>query len=72
MFIFNATLTLEDSFFLGFIEEVVPICFVNKVFLKISQDSQENNCDRASFLIKLQDSGLQLYYKKDPGTGIFL
>ena len=72
MFIFNATLTLEDSFFLGFIEEVVPICSVNKVFLKISQDSQENNCDRASFLIKLQDSGLQLYYKKDPGTGIFL
>ena len=72
MFIFNATLTLEDSFFLGFIEEVVPICSVNKVFLKISQDSQENNCDRVSFLIKLQDSGLQLYYKKDSGTGIFL
>ena len=27
-------------------------CSINKVFLKISQISQENNCARASFLIK--------------------
>ena len=32
-----------------------------KVFLKISQNSQENNCARVSFLIKLQVSGLKLY-----------
>ena len=31
-----------------------------KVFLEISQGSQENTCGRVSFLIKLQASGLQL------------
>ena len=29
-------------------------CSVEKVFLEISQDSQENTCARVSFLIKLQ------------------
>ena len=33
----------------------------NKVFLEISQNSQQNTCARVSFLIKLQGSGLQLY-----------
>ena len=32
-----------------------------EVFLGISQSSQENTCARASFLIKLQPKGLQLY-----------
>ena len=32
-----------------------------KVFLEISPKSQENTCARASFLIKLNVSGLQLY-----------
>ena len=32
-----------------------------KVFLNISQNSQENTCARVSFLIKLQASALQLY-----------
>ena len=32
-----------------------------KVFLEISQNSQENVCARASFLIKLLASGLQLH-----------
>ena len=32
-----------------------------KVFLKCSQNSQENTCARVSFLIKLQAPGLQLY-----------
>ena len=32
-----------------------------KVFLKISQNSQENTCARASFVIKFQAYGLQLY-----------
>ena len=31
---------------------------LKKVFLKISQNSQENICARVSFLIKLQASGL--------------
>ena len=29
-------------------------CFVKKVFLEMSQNSQENTCARVSFLIKLQ------------------
>ena len=34
---------------------------LQKVFLEISQSSQENTCARVSFLIKLQAWGLQLY-----------
>ena len=37
-----------------FIEVVILTCSVKKVFLEISQNSQENTCAR----------GLQLYYKK--------
>ena len=33
---------------------VAPKVFCKKVFLEISQNSQENTCARASFLIKLQ------------------
>ena len=43
------------------LEAVVRSCSVKKVFLEISQNSQENTCARVSFLIKLQSSGLQLY-----------
>ena len=43
-----------------------------KVFLEISQNSQENTCARVFFLIKLQASGLQLYLKGDSGTVVFL
>ena len=35
-------------------EVVVWRCSIEKVFLEISQNSQENTCARASFLIKLQ------------------
>ena len=35
-------------------EAVVQICSVKKMFLEISQNSQENTCARVSFLIKLQ------------------
>ena len=35
-------------------EAVVQRCSVKKVFLKISQNSQENPCARVSLLIKLQ------------------
>ena len=55
-----------------FREAVVQRCSVKEVFLEISQNSQENTCARASFLIKLKAWGLQLYYKRDPGTGVFL
>ena len=36
------------------IEAVVQRCSVKKVFLEISQNSQENACARVSYLIKLQ------------------
>ena len=45
-------------------EAVAQRCSVKKVFLEISQNSQENTCARASFLIKLQAWDLQLYLKK--------
>ena len=35
-------------------EAVAQRCSIKKVFLKILQNSQENTCARASFLIKLQ------------------
>ena len=38
-----------------------------KLYLKILQNSQENNCARDSFLIQLQDSETL-----DSGTGVFL
>ena len=40
-------------------EAVVQRCSVKKVFLEISKNPQENTCDRVSFLIKLQASGLR-------------
>ena len=38
-------------------EAVTRSYSVKKVFLKISQNSQENTCARVFFLIKLQTSG---------------
>ena len=35
-------------------DAVAQRCSVKKVFLEISQNSQENACARVSFLIKLQ------------------
>ena len=47
--------TLHVNAFWGVvIEVVVQRCSVKKVFLEISQNSQENTCARVSFLIKLQ------------------
>ena len=43
------------------VKAVVQKCSVKKVFLEISQNSQENICAvPVSFLIKLQALGLQL------------
>ena len=53
-------------------EAVAQSCPVKKVFLEISQNSQENTFARASFLIKLQAWDLQLYLKRGSGTGVFL
>ena len=53
-------------------EAVTSRCSLNRVFLKISHNSQENTCVGVSFLIKLQASGLQLYLKRDYDTGVSL
>ena len=45
---------------------------IKKMFLEISQNSPKSTCTRVSFLIKLQASSLQLYSKRDSGTGVFL
>ena len=48
------------------------MCSVKKVFLEISQNSQEKTCARVSFLIKLQSSDLQIFKKRNSDTGVFL
>ena len=47
-------------------------CFIKKVLLKISQNSQENTCARVSFLMNLQVLGLQRYEKRKSGTCVSL
>ena len=42
------------------------------MFLEISKELQKNTCARVSFLMKLQTWVLQLYLKRDSGTGFFL
>ena len=45
-------------------EGVARSCSVKRVFLEISQNSQESTCARVSFLIKLQAT---LFYRTLPG-----
>ena len=40
------------------LEAATRSCYVKKVFLKISQNSQENTCVGVSFLIKLKNLSL--------------
>ena len=47
-----------DKFFLIGKKAAVPRCFIEKVFLKILQYSQENTYARVSFLINLHAWGL--------------
>ena len=54
------------------VEAVARGCSVKKVFLEISKNLHENTCARNSFLIKLQALSMQLYYKRDPDTDVFL
>ena len=58
--------------------------FVKKIFLEILQNSQENNCARVSFLLKLQASGTDvfqrilqnflehLFYRTSPGDCFYI
>ena len=53
-------------------EAVVQRCSVKKVFLEISQNSQENTCTRVSFLVKLQDSGLRTPFLQNTSGRLLL
>ena len=53
-------------------EEVFLRSSVKKLFLKISQNSQENTCAEVSFLINLQANSLKLYLKRGSNTGVLL
>ena len=44
-------------------EAVVRGCSLKKLFLEISQNSQEDTCARVSFLINLQDASLKIRNK---------
>ena len=48
------TESIEISMMASSSEAVVQSCSLKKVLLEVSQNSQENTCARASFLIKLQ------------------
>ena len=49
---------------LSFLEAVTRRFFVKKVFLEISQNSQENTCARVSFLINLQAAACNFVVKE--------
>ena len=48
------------------VEVVAQRCFVDKVFLEVSQNSQENTCARVSFLRKVCN-----FIKKETLTQVF-
>ena len=68
----KASMVTEASRTYISLEVVIWRCSIKKLLLEISQNSLENTCARVSLLIKLQDSGLQLYWKRESGTGVFL
>ena len=51
-------------------EAVAQRCSVKKVFLEISQNSQENTCARVSFFIKLQAAACN-FIKKETLAQVF-
>ena len=56
----------------GITEAVARRCLVENVFLEISQNSQENTCARAPFLIKLQASGVPVNFAEFSRGPIFI
>ena len=52
------------------LEAVVQSCSVKKVFIEISQNSQENTCARDSFLIKRRPKACN-FVKKESLAQVF-
>ena len=46
--------------------------FLEKLFLKILQNTQENTCTIAPFSKKLRASDLEIYIKRDSSADVFL
>ena len=46
--------SIKEQRIIGTPEAVAQGCPIKKVFLEVSQNSQENTCARVSFLIKLK------------------
>ena len=65
-------ISLSWQAFLLSIEAVEQRCSVEKVLLEISQNSQENNCARVSFLIKLQACAFVSRLSRSPLKSYFL
>ena len=61
---FILILTYCSSLYIQYTEAAFQRCSVKKVFLEISQNSQENTCARVSFLIQLQGSPATLLKKR--------
>ena len=55
---------------INFVPKVVKRS-IKKLFFKISQYSQENNCVRVSFLIKMPTFRAATLLKGDSNTGVF-
>ena len=53
-------------------ETVTRRCSVKKLFLKNSQNSQENTCAGVSFLVKSLFFKSLNFIKKNSGAGVFL
>ena len=61
---------VQDPFLLV-VEAVAQRCSIKNVFLKIRKIHMETLC-QSLFLMKLQTWRLQLYYKRDSDTCVFL
>ena len=66
----HRTLTKKPLFLTRGAEAVVRRCSVKKVFLEISQNSQENTCARVSFFNKVAGKACN-FIKKESLTQVF-
>ena len=69
--VFSWESTVFDNVLKQRTEAVAQRCFFKKVLLESWQNSQENTCARASFLMKLQVKANN-FIKKETDTDIFL
>ena len=64
LILINQYLSIITTFIIHKLVAVVRMSSVKKVFLEVSQNSQENACARVSFLVMLQTSGPNLEFCK--------